>query len=400
MIGAGRAGAAAAEEAALRLDGVTLVDGLESPSPDWGVWPELIFRGPSCAGPVHRGREAVAGVTCEFGVRVAAVRRGSATTADGRRLSADAFVLATGSGFEPVAVEGRTKLGVTTLDSPAKYRELGRSLDALEVAVVSGEGSRGLQVAERLAEAGVRVALLISSWQRGPPGPSTMEVLFEAAERAGVSVTAGVAERALGPGRTEAVLAAGRVIPSDALVVVPRRTPSPVPSPVAVGPRGGVSVGSDMRTNLPGIFAAGGCAEVCGGLPFDSVLDGAPVASGRVAGANAAGSHVSIRVPPPSTFAVFGLRWTRLGTTKPGPGLREVSGRQGESSACSMVYDRVSGAVLGLEVVGDLGRSGWIVPPVGPRATLRALAYGAEGSSDISVISETARLGLRAWSGS
>lgn len=67
-----------------------------------------------------------------------------------------------------------------------------------------------------------------------------------------------------------------------------------------------------------------------------------------------------------------------------------------EESACTIAFERSTGRVLGVEAVETADAVPADVSSVASgSASLRTLAYG--GSSDISLVSETARLGLRTW---
>jgi len=93
---------------------------------------------------------------------------------------------------------------------------------------------------------------------------------------------------------------------------------------------------------------------------------------------------------------LFGLRWIRLKArwrVQPRSD-RTAIGRNGEKTACEIVFDRKSGMVAGMEFVGEIGSRVMGEVPSTIDLNLRALAYGGTGSSDISLISETARLGL------
>lgn len=324
--------------------------------------------------------------------------------ADKGRFRADAFVLATGSSFEAISFQGKSKPGVRFMDSPGAYSGLGRALPEVGRAVVAGEGGRGLQIAERMSASGAAVTVLFSSWQHSAPSAAAAQTLFDAAREKGISVVSGRVERALGVRGLEAVLAEGRVMPADALVVVPRRTPHPLPSAASAGRRGGVLVGLDMMTSLRGVFSAGGCAELEAGNPPHSTLEDEDATSGRVAGANATGSSVKVPDSRRTDCHVFGLTWTRIGAGVAGAlaagfdAAAVAETRDGRSS-CTIVYDRVSGAALGLEVVCGTPSGELVLPGLGRPASLKSLAYDCElGSSDISMVSETARLGLEAWS--
>lgn len=397
VVGAGKAGTQAAREAILRGAEVTLLDSRDAPLPEWSSWPDLI---PGS----QRGTEPPSPVVppeARFIARTKVVSlSGSAALSEGGGLTAsDAFIVAVGSAFEPPLFAGWRKPGVMVMDSPAKYRGL-EAADSDNL-VVSGEGERSLEVAARLA-GGRRTTLLIAAWQEGPPGPHALSVLKDASSSAGVSVGSGEVKRALGSSRIEAVLAEGSVFPADSLVFVPRRLPQGIP-PLSSS-RGGVRVGLDLRSDLPGTLAAGGCAELAAGLPPNAVLDREQGASGRIAGANSTGARFSLPPYRVRTCLAFGLAWTRFGAP---PGRAQRGGRDlatfgerwDERSSCSIVYDRRGGDVLGIETVERSSR-GAPLPPF-PPVTLRTLAYdGAWGSSDISMVSETARLGLREWSGS
>ena len=401
VIGAGLSGTEAAREAARNGADVTLVDSLGTPLPDWRSWPGLIG-GEMTAEPRPPARRLPPEVTCAFGSTIVSVARGSATAEGGGMFRADRLVLATGSVHERVSFEGRGKPGVTLLDSPEAFARLGRDLRVAERVLVAGEGSRGLQVAERAATGGRRVTVVVTSWQHGAPGPLAAKVLCDAAARKGVSVRQGRVDRALGQRALQAVLVDGEVVPADALAVAPRRVPRNVPHPASPGRRGGVRVGLGMETTVPDVFAAGGCAELSEGNPPQATLEDEPGSSGRIAGANAAGGRA--KVPPSRRFSasLFGLVWTRVGigvSAAGAAGLDVVGGRGDDSSSCAMVYDRARGDVLGVELVGDESHRDILPHFIGRLGTLRSLAYdGALGSSDISMVSETARLGLEAWS--
>ena len=291
---------------------------------------------------------------------------------------------------------------MSVLDAPRGYAQLGLDASSGERVVITGEGGRSMQVAERVATGRRRVTLLLSSWQHGAPSPTSMGALLDAAARRGVSVQGAKVARALGARSLEAVLVHGEVVPCDVLAVVPRRVPGPVPG-AATGRHGGVEVGLDMRSAVPGVLSAGGCAELHEGSPPHATLVDEEGPSGRVAGANAAGHRARLSAARCFSRSALGVTWTRRGTGAAparAAGLDAVAiGRRDAESACTIVYDRATGAVLGLETVEARYSSGPVAASMGPFTTLRSLAYeGSLGSSDISMVSETARLGLEAWS--
>lgn len=312
-------------------------------------------------------------------------------------LRCDFTILATGSSFGHPGFLGCRKAGVVVLDSQGAYQELGRTVGSSVRAIVAGEGFRSLEVAERIQGDGKNVQVILSSWQHDPPSPLSLEVISGAASEAGVSVAAGPLERVLGATRLEGVVLNGCVIPCDSAVLVPRRVPRVLQTAARLGPRGGVLVDRSLRTSEQASFAAGGCAEL-GGEPAPHVLDGDAPVSGRIAGANCLGGEVSMGLARPRELIFFGLRWTRAGVagfrSRFRPSQARVIGRRwGDRSACEIVFERSSGRVLGVELVEPACKAPSAA--ASPGTSLKSLAYGL-CSSDISMISETARLGL-AW---
>lgn len=401
MIGGGAAGMEAAREAALLGADVTILEKSPRPELPWREWPALLNdTRPEGSRPPGRfpGERSVG---LELGVEVESVSCGRATTADGRIVRADSFVAATGSLLAPQRFLGLRKDGVWVLDSPAKYSALGRGLDAVSGAVVAGDRGRALQVAEQLRHRGCEVTLCLSQWDSEVPAAPLLEVLTDAAAASGVKFEHGTPERAVGVGALEGVTLRGRVVPCDAFVVLPRRSPAPVRTRALTGPRGGLLVDRWLRTSIPGLYAAGGCAEAGGPLRAPRPLEDSPGASGRAAGANAAGRAVAVSPSGFRSLSVFGLRWWRTGV---GPGwflpagARVFSRRWGADSGCSITYDGRSGTVLGLEAAGPAGPETSPDPVASLQgATLHTLAYCERPSTDISVVSDTARLALTRW---
>ena len=405
IVGGGTAGTAAAEECAMQGADAMIIDRLEEPEPPWASWPDFLSspegQGRAVSGPVTRV-DACASVR---GTEIIAVRKGEAVASNGSLFRADSLVLAAGSRFEPPVAQGLRKPGSFVLDSAARYKELGSASASADRILICGEGARGLQVAERLSVRGTKVSLMVSCWQPAKPSPPVLEVISDAARARGISLVTGRVHRVVGLARAEAVIAGGEVVPCGALAFVPRRIPVTVPLAGLLGRSGGVMVDRCLRASVPGVFAAGGCAELDGSLPPGVALDGEARLTGRAAGANSAGANVRISAVRSWCLTVFGLRWSRAGpgaTTcgSLGMDLRAIGRRWHEDSACGLVYERNTGRVIGAEVVEPAGSpSAGLGCSASGSATLKSLAYGCTGSSDISAISDTARLGLTSWSG-
>ena len=287
------------------------------------------------------------------------------------------------------------------MDGAEKYEELGRACPSIDKAVVVGEGYRALEVADRLSIFGVKVLLMISCWQHETPAPVVVDVIVDAARERGIEIQRGMVSRVVGNGRVEAVVAGGSVVPCDTVVVAPLRMPNPVHSSLRLGQMGAFEVDGTMRTSEPSTFAAGGCAELKDGILGSGTLTAEPSVSGRIAGSNSAGSTHSIGGARIDELRVFGLGWSRIGRRGGAPmafGNRAetVSRRWGPASACVIMHERFSERVVAVESIQPSSASPAGLPPLSAGVTLGALAYGL-GLSDISLVSETARLGLREW---
>lgn len=405
MVGAGTAGREAAKEATLDGGGVTVLERAEAQAPPWRSWPELISRP---GGPAHSVPPSSRGtVSCAeiLGEVVRLVGPGFVKTARGLRLRSDVVVVATGCTFEHRIFAGHGKRGVAVLDGAEKYAELGRALGSIASSVVMGEGVRGLAVAERLAGSARKVRLSVSSWSYGEPTPLVWAVLSDSASEKGIAVSKGSVSRAVGQASVEGAVVEGAVVSCDSLVVVPRRRPSTSPFQGRTGPHGGILVDSRMRTGVSGVLASGGCAEVEPGLPRCSSLEGEAAMTGRIAGANSVGGNLHVSAVRSVEHSLFGLRWIKagvgLGSAKSlGLELEAVSHRWDRYSACTIVYESRNGRIVGIEAIG----TGTSFPAALPNfasgsENLRTVSYGGvSSSSDISLVSDTARLGLRSWS--
>jgi len=397
VIGGGTAGEGAAFEAGLKGDDVTMVERRHSAEPPWRSWPALISGSPHKEGFLN-WRGDLPSVLNE---EASAVGTGLIVLSSGSRLRFDSVIVATGNRFEPVAFPGFRKTGVYVLDGAEKYDELGRGCASMDEAVVAGEGYRGLEVADRLSSRGVKVRLMISCWEREPPSPLVLEVIGEVAREKGTEIQRGDVSKAVGNGGVEAVVTSGSVVPCDAVVVAPPRVPNPVRSALKLGHYGGIEVDRGMRTSVPSLWAAGGCAELKESAPGAGVLNTEPRLSGRIAGSNCAGSRHTIGRTRVDEMRVFGFRWSRMGERGASAEAslsqaETVSRRWGSDCACTITHQKFSERVLVVESVQASESSPAGLPPLGAGATLEALAFGL-GSSDISLISETARMGLREW---
>ena len=383
---------AAAEAARIGAD-VTVVEKEEAPDLPWGDLPGLVR-------PLYGRPGPPPALPRSAAVRVLASQAKSCgpglVKTSGGDVRCDRVVLATGSTFEPPAFRGSRKPGVYILDSQRSYQVLGMESGPLRRVVVAGEGGRSLEVADRLAGDGRSILVVVSHWQCGRPSRHVFGAISEAANERNVSIVSGMLAGAAGTERVEAVVVDGGVLPCDSVVFVPHRFPRVPAAGASLGRTGAVLVGRNLEAGAPGTFAAGGCAEVEGTGP-PSTLAGEPSSSGRIAGANCLGEGVSLGPAWSAESLLFGLRWVRMKPRQTGsqrPWDRTAVRRTGRGAACEIAFERPSDRVREIEFVSPIDSRVVCEVPPSLDLNLRALAYGGTGSSDISLISETARLGL------
>ncbi len=255
----------------------------------------------------------------ELGVHVLGGRRavqlesstGPLVLDDGTKLRFDKLIVATGARATGLSIPGADLAGVFALrnfedlEAISEYvgqTGVGMSADAAgrsacATAVVLGGGNVGLQACEAFLARGLRVTVVVAS-----PHLLSQMVDAEAGRRLadlfrahGVEVrTSRDAVEVVGSGRVEAVrLDNGELVAADLVLVAKGIVPNVEwlrGSGIQIGR--GISVDLSGRTSVPGIFAAGDCAEAPDPLTGRLSLSGIwPVAyeMGRAAGSTAVG---------------------------------------------------------------------------------------------------------------
>jgi NADPH-dependent 2,4-dienoyl-CoA reductase/sulfur reductase-like enzyme len=216
----------------------------------------------------------------------------------------DQLILATGA--SPAAPP------VTTPRS-ARVRVLHTMRDGIELrqhigtarprdAVIVGTGYIGVEMADALTRLGIGVTMIgRAPWvlpsMSGAPGSLIQDEL----ERMGVSVLAGhgVLEIRAAAGRAAVVVDDGGTLETDLVLVATGVRPNAelaLDAGIATGVAGAIRVDQRMQTSVPGVLAAGDCAET-----YDTILKRSsylPLGTtahkqGRVAGSNAAGGDAT-----------------------------------------------------------------------------------------------------------
>lgn len=241
-------------------------------------------------------------------------------------------------------------------------------------AVVIGAGYIGLEAVEALRHNGLEVTLI----ERDPyvlrrHDAELTEAVRKHLERFRVDVRLGREVAAIEPGRVDDV-------PCDLVLLAAGIRPNTElaeEAGIERGRTGAIRVDERMETSVPGIFAAGDCAEVqhlVTGRPAYIPLGTTANKMGRVAGANAAGGRE--RFPGVVGTAIvrvcgLGIGMTGLSTGQAraegfSPVAAKIQSRsrpryfQGRPVTVELVADAHSGRLLGGIVTGEEGVAGRI----------------------------------------
>ncbi|MEP7214951.1 MAG: NAD(P)/FAD-dependent oxidoreductase [Anaerolineaceae bacterium] len=209
-----------------------------------------------------------------------------------REVSAEAFVIATGTRWEPPQIPGIGPERILTTDAVQALPSAPGSV--LVLAGGPGEVDFGFEYATLLAVAGAEVTLVTPHPRLLPALDATLLGAARAAlTDMGVKVIEAVADiRADGDKVAVKGMGGTSIVPAEIVVAADVRRPyfeTLNLSAAGVQSNGEIIVDGGCRTNVPNIFAAG---DVTRGL----MLSGAAIHMGEVAGSNASGEAVTTRL--------------------------------------------------------------------------------------------------------
>ena len=195
----------------------------------------------------------------------------------GRPIGYDSLILATGSRARPPTFDGAWLPGIMTmrtLQDVPRVMDLNQ-LKGLRTAGVYGGGPLALEWAHGLSHRGVMVMIVVrdTRFLPGAIDPVASDLLLARLRAAGVQVRMGdeIAAAVPGPqGRVAGVvLKSGERVQCELVgcaIGVIVNSEFLEGSGVALAKNGGIEVDEQMRTSMPGIFAAGDCAAFKGKL--------------------------------------------------------------------------------------------------------------------------------------
>jgi NADPH-dependent 2,4-dienoyl-CoA reductase/sulfur reductase-like enzyme len=327
------------------------------------------------------------------GIQVLTGRRAVALDAAGREVTVrhlddqreavvayDRLIIATGALPIVPQIEGVGLDGVLTLRKIGDLARFASVLDRLRPkrAVIVGAGYIGMELAEAFHGLNIETAI-VEKFPRILPkfDPEMAGLVHERLAERKVELVLGDGLSGLegANGRVGAVVTeSGRILPADLVVLAIGVRPNvelAQAAGLALGKTGAIAVDARMETSMPGIFAAGDCAETVdrvSGQPVWLPLGDIANLQGRVAGENAAGGDA--RFPGVFGTAIFKTFDLNVAMT----GLSEQSARAhgfdpvavlmkrgdraryypgGLELNLKLIADRRDGRLLGAQVVGE-----------------------------------------------
>lgn len=255
--------------------------------------------------------------------------------ANGQALAYDALLIATGAQAVPAPFSGGQLDGVVYLDTLDNTLNLIERAKSAQAAVVVGGGITALEMAEGLAHHQVETHYLVRKTNLWSTllNDSESRLVETQIKHHSVHIHYGseIAEIVGAQGRVVGVKTnRGEMIPCEIVGVAIGVQPNLAlakGTPLKIDR--GIMTNEYLETNLPGVFAAGDCAQIydawSGTHHIDSLWPTA-ISSGRTAAANMTGAHVPYRKGVPFNAALlFGLHLTAIGQVA-------AAGRDGDAT--------------------------------------------------------------------
>lgn len=242
-------------------------------------------------------------------------------TADGRALSYDTLLIASGSSPMAPPISGIDSAGVHACWTMEDARRIMRLARPGARVVQMGAGFIGCIIMEALASRGVALTVVEMGDRMVPRmmGPGAGGMIKAWCQQKGVTVHTSTRVDAIVPGAPLTVaLSNGATIEADLVISATGVQPNiGFARDSGIHCKQGVLVDATMQTSVPGIYAAGDCAEAwdhASGRTVVSAIQPNAVEQGRCAGMNMSGRPVQmVDVPQINVLDTLGLISTSFG---------------------------------------------------------------------------------------
>lgn len=288
----------------------------------------------------------------------------------------DKLVIATGARAVLPPIEGVNQEHIFTLRNINDMKRINKYIDthSPKTVTIVGTGFIGLEVCENLKGLGMEVTLIEMLPQVTPGLDRDMAVYVqENLEKNGVTVLTGVSATRITD--KSVILSDGREVSSDFVLLstgVRPNTDLAEKAGITLGLTGAIWVDERMRTSVEDIYSCGDCTEqysVATGKPIYRPMGSTANKTGRIAGDSMTGGNLTFRgVLGTGIFKVFDMTVAQTGLSEREaksegydvevchnikPNKPEYMG--GKEMIIKGVADRVSGRLLGVQIIGYEG---------------------------------------------
>ena len=211
----------------------------------------------------------------------------------------DRLIIATGFEYGNPDIPGIDLDGIHYVKNIRRAMEFDKELDRIKKIAVLSASPLGVEMAGNLAQRGIETHLVDEGgWLMSEVAdPDIMEPVQDSFEELGVNMHFGTKAHEIKgqDGKVKSLITSKGEIECEVVIVATHKVPNNTLSREAgikLGSTGGVLVDDHMRTSVPGVYAAGDCAEVVHGvteIPIQGLSGSHAYSQGRTAGANAAG---------------------------------------------------------------------------------------------------------------
>lgn len=308
---------------------------------------------------------------------------------DGRRLlvknmetgecfwdSYDRLIIATGASPYRPSVPGIKREQVFFLRSMGDMIQIRRFIDGRKPGkiVIAGTGFIGMELLENLTETDMSVSMVEAASQITPSLDLDMSLYLEnKLKERNVRIWKSTAIASINESSVE--LTSGEKLPADMVIMATGVRPNTglaAEAGIRLGTSGGIVVNRYMETNVPGIYACGDCIETFStitGKPVYRPLGSTANKTGRIAGENVTGGVMEYKGNlGTGIFRIFDWTVATTGLTE-----REAETEGYEVQVChnikpdkptymggkemiiKAVADRISGRLLGAQIIGEAG---------------------------------------------
>jgi NADH oxidase (H2O2-forming) len=279
------------EDAAYSPCGIPYVHGKEIP--DF----ERLFLG-------TKEQYAEQGIDIHYSAAVRSIDAGgrNVRVGDGPPVPYDSLVVATGWDYRRPDVPGADLAGIYYMKNIREAMQWDKVLDDVRSAVVVEAQPLGMEMVTALCHRGIETHLVDPNpWAMSmATDPDIVAPVQESWEEMGAKLHFNTKlEAILGDddGKVRGVVASGSEIACQLVVICTHKEPRTdlgTAAGLKLGSAGGFVVDETMATSVPGVWAAGDCAEIPHGVsnvPIQGLSGSHAYAQGKVAGVNAAGGQ-------------------------------------------------------------------------------------------------------------